>query len=63
MLLFIKQFVGIFAISKKKDMLTDEERVNIGKEIAHRIILEIGNDELINRTIRSELHRHMLRND
>lgn len=44
-------------------MLTDEERVNIGKEIAHRIILEIGNDELINRTIRSELHRHMLSND
>lgn len=63
MLLFIKQFVGIFAISKKKDMLTDEERVNRGKEIAHRIILEIGNDELINRTIRSELHRHMLSND
>lgn len=63
MLLFIKQFVGIFAMSKKKDMLTDEERVNRGKEIAHRIILEIGNDELINRTIRSELHRHMLSND
>ena len=63
MLLFIKQFVGIFEISKKKDMLTDEERVNRGKEIAHRIILEIGNDELINRTIRSELHRHMLSND
>ena len=63
MLLFIKQFVGIFAISKKKDMLTDEERVNRGKEIANRIILEIGNDELINRTIRSELHRHMLSND
>ena len=63
MLLFIKQFVGIFAISKKKDMLTDEERVNRGKEFAHRIILEIGNDELINRTIRSELHRHMLSND
>ena len=63
MLLFIKQFVGIFAMSKKKGMLTDEERVNRGKEIAHRIILEIGNDELINRTIRSELHRHMLSND
>lgn len=62
--MFIKQFVGIFAMSKKKkDMLTDEERVNRGKEIAHRIILEIGNDELINRTIRSELHRHMLSND
>ena len=61
--MFIKQFVGIFAMSKKKDMLTDEERVNRGKEIAHRIILEIGNDELINRTIRSELHRHMLIND
>lgn len=44
-------------------MITDEERVNRGKEIAHRIILEIGNDELINRTIRSELHRHMLSND
>ena len=44
-------------------MLTDEERVNRGKEIANRIILEIGNDELINRTIRSELHRHMLSND
>lgn len=44
-------------------MLTDEERVNRGKEIAHRIILEIENDELINRTIRSELHRHMLSND
>ena len=63
MLLFIKQFVGIFAKKKKKDMLTDEERVNRGKEIAHRIILEIENDELINRTIRSELHRHMLSND
>ena len=61
--MFIKQFVGIFAMSKKKDMLTDEERVNRGKEIAHRIMLEIGNDELINRTIRSELHRHMLSND
>lgn len=61
--MFIKQFVGIFAMPKKKDMLTDEERVNRGKEIAHRIILEIGNDELINRTIRSELHRHMLSND
>ena len=41
-------------------MLTEEEKVNREKEIAHNILLEIGDDEIMNRVIRSELHKHML---
>ena len=41
-------------------MLTEEEKISRAKEIAHRIILEIEDDELMNRVIRSELHKHML---
>lgn len=41
-------------------MLTDEEKVIRGKEIASKVILEIGDDDVINRIIRSELHKHML---
>ena len=41
---------------------TEEEKVNRAKEIAHNILLEIGDDEIMNRVIRSELHKHMLIN-
>lgn len=36
-------------------MLTEEEKILKAKEIAHRIILEIEDDELMNRVIRTEL--------
>lgn len=41
-------------------MLTEEEKVNRAKEIAHKTLLEIGDDEIMNRVIRTELHKHML---
>lgn len=41
-------------------MLTEEEKVNRAKEIAHNILLEIGDDEIMNRVIRTELHKQML---
>ena len=43
-------------------MLTEEEKVNRAEEIAHNILLEIGDDEIMNRVIRSELYKHMLIN-
>ena len=41
-------------------MLTEEEKILRAKEIAHRIILEIEGDELMNRVIRTELHKQIL---
>ena len=41
-------------------MLTEEEKVNRAKEIAHKILLEIGDNEIMKRVIRTELHKHML---
>lgn len=41
-------------------MLTEEEKISRAKEIAHNILLEIGDDEIMNRVIRTELHKYML---
>lgn len=41
-------------------MLTEEEKIRRAKELAHQLILQIGQDEIMNRVIRNELHKNFL---
>lgn len=43
-------------------MLTEEEKVKKAREIAHMVMLQIGNDEIMNRVVRTELLKNLLKN-
>ena len=41
-------------------MLPEEEKIRRAKELAHQLILQIGQNEIMNRIIRNEFHKNLL---